>query len=115
VALTQSGTNGYVQRNLSHVKPRDAPRSRDEEVKPRHVQSDEKILEHERKRKIEIQCIELQDELEEKGCVFAIVVDSVFRMKRFRNEWRHCVCLFVDVCRQTRSALDKQRMPRSKR
>jgi len=35
--------------------------------KPRSTQPDAAILDHERRRKIEIQCIELQDELEEKG------------------------------------------------
>lgn len=61
-----SGTNGYIQRNLSHVKPRDAPRPQSEE-KVRHIEPDEKILEHDRKRKVEVKCIELQDELEEQG------------------------------------------------
>ena len=37
--------------------------------KPRSTQPDAAILDHERRRKIEIQCIELQDELEEKGYV----------------------------------------------
>jgi len=56
-----------VQRNLSHVRPRPVVNTAAEESKPRHVQPDAKILDHERKRKIEIQCIELRDELEERG------------------------------------------------
>jgi len=54
---------------LSHIRPRDsAPTQRLEEAsKPRSTQPDAAILDHERRRKIEIQCIELQDELEEKG------------------------------------------------
>ena len=56
-----------MQRNLSHVRPRPVVNTAAEESKPRHVQPDAKILDHERKRKIEIQCIELRDELEERG------------------------------------------------
>ena len=54
---------------MSYIRPRDsAPTQRLEEVsKPRSTQPDAAILDHERRRKIEIQCIELQDELEEKG------------------------------------------------
>lgn len=65
-----SGTNGYVQRNLSNFKPREDWRSRDSNRDPdraRHVQPDAAILAHERKRKVEVRCMELQDELEEQG------------------------------------------------
>ncbi|KAI3626377.1 hypothetical protein CBS9595_001738 [Malassezia furfur] len=48
-----SGTNGYVQRNLSSIRPRDAPRPPPQE-KARIFEPDERILDHERKRKIEI-------------------------------------------------------------
>jgi hypothetical protein len=68
-----SGTSGYVQRNLSHIKPRDAdrrtgPPSRDFD-QPTHAQRqpDPAILEHERKRRIEVQVFELRDKLEEEG------------------------------------------------
>lgn len=68
-----SGTNGYVIRNLSFV------RNQKEKVKyPTEVdlakfeqtmtkKPNKEILEHERKRKIEVQCTELQDTLEEQG------------------------------------------------
>ncbi|WFD17975.1 RNA-splicing factor [Malassezia caprae] len=63
-----SGTNGYVQKNLSHLRPRDPLPGRNEpEAKPRTVAPDVAILDHERRRKIELQCLELQDELEERG------------------------------------------------
>ena len=70
-----SGTNGYVQRNLSLL------RSRKEKVEY-HTQEDvdrleqmntrkpnQEILEHERKRQIELKCMELQDMMEEQGLV----------------------------------------------
>ncbi|WFD29280.1 RNA-splicing factor [Malassezia sp. CBS 17886] len=82
-----SGTNGYVQRNLSSLRPREnahkssLPMHRSEETKVRHVQPDEKILEHERKRKVEIQCLELQDELEEQGVADAEVARRVAELR----------------------------------
>ena len=63
-----SGTSGYVQRNLSHLKPRDAaaPYPRDfEDRKYRQRQPDKEILEHDRKRQIEVKCLEFRDQLED--------------------------------------------------
>lgn len=70
-----SGTNGYVQRNLSLL------RSRKEKVEY-HTNEDlakleqmntkkpnQEILEHERKRQIELKCMELQDLMEDQGSV----------------------------------------------
>jgi hypothetical protein len=74
-----SGTNGYIVRNLSHLRPRDGPpggRPGDfgssggfgnDSGPPVHRQPDQGILDHEKKRKVEIRCLELRDELEEKG------------------------------------------------
>lgn len=66
-----SGTNGYVQKNLAYLKPRDAPLTLKEETKIslRNRSPDRDILEHERKRKVEIAVMELRDDLEEKGLV----------------------------------------------
>ncbi|KAG2170678.1 MAG: Uncharacterized protein AUREO_004390 [Aureobasidium pullulans] len=63
-----SGTSGYVQRNLSHLKPRDAaaPYSKDHDLlRHRQRQPDKDILEHDRKREIEVKVFELRDKLEE--------------------------------------------------
>ncbi|KAI1000786.1 hypothetical protein K3495_g7410 [Podosphaera aphanis] len=65
-----SGTSGYVQRNLAYINPRDRskPYSKDiESLRHRQRQPDKDILEHERKRQIEVKIFELRDELEEKG------------------------------------------------
>lgn len=63
-----SGTSGYVQRNLSHLKPRDAaapyPKAV-EDLKHRQRQPDKEIIEHERKREIEVKVFELRDRLED--------------------------------------------------
>ncbi|KAG9342951.1 hypothetical protein JZ751_015167 [Albula glossodonta] len=71
-----SGTNGYVQRNLSSVR---AKRTRDERGDERDEKDRERlesqlnrqpnagILEHQRKRQLEVKCAELQDMMEEQG------------------------------------------------
>jgi hypothetical protein len=73
-----SGTSGYVQRNLAHMKPRDraAPYHRDlDHLKHRQRQPDKGILEHDRKREIEVKVFELRDQLEEEGYV-AVLPDT---------------------------------------
>ncbi|KAG8860148.1 RNA-splicing factor [Tulasnella sp. 330] len=65
-----SGTNGYVQRNLSHLRPKDDNYNRnanfDDLKGPRMREPDQGILDHERKRQVEVKCLELQVELEDK-------------------------------------------------
>ncbi|PHH83751.1 hypothetical protein CDD82_3825 [Ophiocordyceps australis] len=63
-----SGTSGYVQRNLAHMKPRDygAPYPKDlDSLRHKRPQPDEGILEHNRKRQIEVKVFELREELED--------------------------------------------------
>lgn len=65
-----SGTSGYVQRNLAHLKPRDygKPYSTDlDSLKHRQRQPDKEILEHDRKRDVEVKVFELRDRLEDEG------------------------------------------------
>ncbi|GAP90027.2 putative pre-mRNA-splicing factor CWC21 [Rosellinia necatrix] len=67
-----SGTSGYVQRNLAHMKPRDrdraAPYPRDlDHLRHRQRQPDKGILEHDRKREVEVKVFELRDQLEDEG------------------------------------------------
>jgi hypothetical protein len=67
-----SGTSGYVQRNLAHLRPRDQgkPYSTDlDSLKHRQRQPDKEILEHDRKREIEVKVFELRDLLEDEGYV----------------------------------------------
>ncbi|WFD45650.1 RNA-splicing factor [Malassezia furfur] len=86
-----SGTNGYVQRNLSSIRPRDAPRAQPQE-KARIFEPDQRILDHERKRKIEIQCIELQDELEEQGLPDDEIEARVDALRARLRERQDAVC-----------------------
>ena len=65
-----SGTSGYVQRNLSALKPRNnrEPYPKDfDNLKHRQRQPDQEILEHDRKRAIEVKVFELRDRLEDEG------------------------------------------------
>ena len=67
-----SGTSGYVQRNLAAMRPRDRaapypPKDLDSSYRQR--QPDKAILEHERKREVEVKVLDLRDELEDEECV----------------------------------------------
>lgn len=70
-----SGTSGYVQRNLAHMKPRDRdraapyPRGDLDHLRHRQRQPDKGILEHDRKREVEVKVFELRDQLEDEGYV----------------------------------------------
>ena len=66
-----SGTNGYVQRSLANIRKKaPTPYSRDREydkAPSKTRKPNPEIIEHDRKREIEVQCLELQDKLEEEG------------------------------------------------
>ena len=68
-----SGTNGYVQRNLAFVKSKkDRVDYKDEDELRKLEQSmnkqpNQEILDHERKRKVELKCMEMQELMEEQG------------------------------------------------
>jgi serine/arginine repetitive matrix protein 2 len=71
LALTRwIGTNGYVIRNLSFVKPPPNDRDRntnDFKSNPQVKKANTAILDHDRKRKVEVKCMELQIKLEDEG------------------------------------------------
>ena len=70
-----SGTSGYVQRNLSHLKPRDtfAPYPKDyESMKHRQRKPDKEILDHDRLREVEVKVFDLRDKLEDEGYVYPL-------------------------------------------
>lgn len=68
-----SGTNGYVQRNLAFIKvSKEKPNYRTEEdIKNMDAvlnrPPNAEILEHERQRKIEVKCFELQELMSDQG------------------------------------------------
>lgn len=63
-----SGTNGHTQRNVASVKKK-AKLKHKEETKTESLirPPNKEILEHTRKREIEVKCLELSDTLEEQG------------------------------------------------
>lgn len=68
--LLCSGTNGYVVRNLSTLRSQQSAHDRAnawDVAPPKHREPDAEILEHDRKRKVEVQCFELQLKLEDEG------------------------------------------------
>ncbi|GAA6042280.1 hypothetical protein JCM8097_000612 [Rhodosporidiobolus ruineniae] len=64
-----SGTSGHIQSNRSHLRsrPREHDKPADFNDSFAHRAPDQAILEHERKRRIEAQCFELQVQLEDDG------------------------------------------------
>ncbi len=59
-----SGTNGYVQRNLSFVRAKKPAPSPLHEPKPAVIKkANPAILEHDRKRQVELQIMEYREEL----------------------------------------------------
>ena len=68
-----SGTNGFVQRNLSHVRVNKerVEYKPDEDVKKLEAYASRKgnaeLLAHERKRKIEVKCVEMEDMMADQG------------------------------------------------
>lgn len=69
-----SGTSGYVQKNSANLRHRDnnAPYPKDgfDSIRHRQRQPDQEILEHDRKREIEVKVFELRDKLEDEGYVY---------------------------------------------
>ncbi|KAL1401288.1 hypothetical protein quinque_005145 [Culex quinquefasciatus] len=69
-----SGTNGHVQRNVAFVRPgkKDSVNYRTEDDLAKldaqaNRQPNQGILDHERKRKVEVKCAELEEVLESQG------------------------------------------------
>lgn len=71
-----SGTNGYVQRNwaaIKKVKDQTSFKTEEELAKidsAANRQPNQELLDHDRKRKVELKCIELEQSLEDQGYLF---------------------------------------------
>ncbi|KIY53435.1 cwf21-domain-containing protein, partial [Fistulina hepatica ATCC 64428] len=77
-----SGTNGYVIRNLSAMRPHQSESAADraaawDVAPPKHREPDQAILEHERLRQVEVKCLELQLQLEDDGVDEDEIADRV--------------------------------------
>lgn len=68
-----SGTNGYVSRNLSAIRKQKPKIDYQSEEGIKRLDDilnrppNQEILDHERKRKIEVKCLEMRDLMEEQG------------------------------------------------
>ena len=78
-----SGTNGYVQRNMAFVRARTTKvnyRTEEDIAKSEALLNREpnlEILEHERKRKIELKCVEYQEMMEDQVRVTLALISMV--------------------------------------
>ena len=66
-----SGTSGYVTSNAFNIRGNQQVAERKDDGKqgpPKPVKADERVLEHQRKRAIEVKLAELEEDLQEKGC-----------------------------------------------
>jgi len=62
-----SGTSGYVQRNLSFVKPKPKTEYKYDEAPPTTTRKpNQDIMMHKSKRQIEVECMMLREQLEAK-------------------------------------------------
>lgn len=83
-----SGTNGYVQRNFAVVRRQKNDtqyRAEDDFGKTERLYNrkpNADLLEHERKRAIELKCVELQDSMEEQGYPDDEVEEKVSELRR---------------------------------
>merc|ERR1711864_3227 len=83
-----SGTNGYVQRNTAfvHKGKDDVKYKTEEDIRRLDAQANrdpnQGILDHERKRKLEVKCMELEEVLEEQGYKEAEVLEKVTQYRK---------------------------------
>jgi serine/arginine repetitive matrix protein 2 len=64
-----SGTNGYVQRSLAHVRRREERQKMPEGILATSLTKapNADLLEHQRKRAVELKCAEMEERMEEQG------------------------------------------------
>lgn len=91
-----SGTNGYVQRNwaaIKKVKDQTSFKTDEELAKidsAANRQPNQELLDHDRKRKIELKCIELEQSLEDQGYNILIVL--------FEIQYLHIIRPYLNIC-----------------
>lgn len=81
-----SGTNGYVQKNLSNLKYNydrsDTNRKNVTSPLPSQRKVDKGIIEHEERRKIEIECCKLRYDLENENVSEDIIESKVIKLRK---------------------------------
>ena len=75
-----SGTNGFIQRNLSYIAPsrvlQFSQKNNVEILEPKIQKQDKSILEHQVRREIEAALLDLEEKMEEQG-YFIFIVNNV--------------------------------------
>lgn len=80
-----SGTNGYVQRNLSALRPsqsRPQQYGQMEFVPPEPKKANKEILEHNRKRQVEVQVFQLREDMEDRGHTAAEIEKQTSKLRK---------------------------------
>lgn len=83
-----SGTNGYVQKNLSYVRTHKEKQEYkpDEEAKKLEAfinrKGNSEILEHEAKRKMELKCLEMEELMIEQGYSEEEIANKVAKFRK---------------------------------
>lgn len=87
-----SGTSGHVQRNFAAIPKRGQEYTGEMNVEPIIRQANPDILEHNRKRKIEVECVELSDKLEDQGYTQKQIDKEVnaYRQKKLQEYETSC-------------------------
>ncbi|CAG8668415.1 14409_t:CDS:2 [Funneliformis caledonium] len=102
-----SGTNGYVVRNLSFIRPRkDIQIESLDEAKANastfaNRKPNQEILDHERKRQVELKCITFQQELEEAGKTEEEIEQEV-------NSFRQSMLRSIDIVKDNKNIQEYQ-------
>ena len=71
-----SGTNGFVQRNMSYIRPSRmlvfAQRMEPQIVEPKMNKQDKSLVEHQVRREIEVALLDLEETMKEQGYKFVV-------------------------------------------
>lgn len=82
-----SGTSGHVQNNAFNMSSASAPLTQRSMAGPTIRKPNEDILEHNRKRELELKLAELEDELEDKGYAFCAALEALPPSNRVLRAW----------------------------
>ncbi|KAG4304065.1 hypothetical protein PORY_002588 [Pneumocystis oryctolagi] len=94
-----SGTNGYIMRNLSHIKHVRETVKPYTPVRNTSKKPDKDILEHDRKRKIEVKVLKYKEDLEDSGelCEEEIEKKVNDYRKKLQDQEKDNVVTYSDV------------------
>lgn len=110
-----SGTSGHVQSNSFNIRShaRNPEDNADDSRKPARIRkADDRILEHERKREIELKLIELAESLEDNG--YALIQDLFVAAstEQYATAWRSLCSYDIQkirsICRYSTAEIERE-------